>query len=169
MSISVDAFIREYKVAAKQNDSVMEKFLSKHITESYINYITKVTYCDNIIKASCYVKDGDIEIIKINSSSRYLFFVMRLIDLYTDIDIDKENVSAEYDKLNEVGAINLLIASIPKNEYSEFSTLLEMRMDDFRDNEYSLTAFLYNIKQNLYISEEIINSVLKELQTQSEK
>ena len=66
----------------------------------------------------------------------------------------------DYDKLNEVGAINTLIAAIPESEYSEFSTLLNMKMDDFRDNEYSITALLYNFKESLALTEEVIQSVL---------
>ena len=43
--ISVDAFLREYKVAAKQKDSVVEDFVKKHITTKYVGFITKSVYC----------------------------------------------------------------------------------------------------------------------------
>ena len=112
------------------------------------------------MKATCYKKDGERKFVKVNSASRYLFFVMRLIDLYTDIEINQDKVWEDYDKLNEVGAINTLIAAIPESEYSEFSTLLNMKMDDFRDNEYSITALLYNFKESLALTEEVIQSVL---------
>lgn len=165
--ISVDAFIREYKVAAKQKDSVVEDFVKKHITTKYIGFLTKLAYCTNIVKASTHIKDGDREIIKINSDSRYLFFVMRLIQLYTDIEFKNEDTVSAYDKLNEVGAINELIAAIPEAEYSEFSTLLNMKMDDFRENEYSLTALAYNLKQSFSLSEELINEVINSPEVQA--
>lgn len=165
--ISVDAFLREYKVAAKQKDSVVEDFVKKHITTKYIGFLTKSAYCTSIVKASTHIKDGDREIIKINSDSRYLFFVMRLIQLYTDIEFKNEDTVSVYDKLNEVGAINELIAAIPEAEYSEFSTLLNMKMDDFRENEYSLTALAYNLKESFSLSEELIGEVLNSPEVQA--
>ena len=165
--ISVDAFLREYKVAAKQKDSVVKDFVKKHIATKYVGFITKSAYCDNIVKASCHIKDGDREFIKINSANRDLFFAMRLLQLYTDIEFKEEDIVTEYDKLNEAGAINELIAAIPESEYSEFSTLLNRKMDDFRENEYSLTALVYNLKQSFSLSEEVINEVLNSPEVQA--
>ena len=169
MGITVDMFVKTYKANSKAKDKTFEDFIAKHITTHYVDFITKSVYCDSIIKSSCHKKDGNREFIKIDSATRYLFFVMRLIELYTDIQIDNKNVVSDYDKLNEVGAIGTLIAAIPASEYSEFSTLLDMKMDDFRDNEYSLTSFLYNLKESLSLSEEVINSAIEELQKQAKE
>lgn len=163
MGITVDAFLREYNVAAKQKGSAMETFIKKHITTEYVDFITKSVYCENIVKTTCHKKQEDKELVVIDSTSRYLFFVMRLIQLYTDIDINNDNIVEDYDKLNKVGAVNVIITAIPESEYSEFSTLLNMKMDDFRDNEYSITALLYNFKESLSLSEEVINAVIEEL------
>ena len=169
MGITVDMFVKTYKANSKAKDKTFEDFINKHITTQYVDFMTKYVYCDDIVDSTCHIKDGERKIIKINNANRYLFFVMRLIQLYTDIDLDEENIVSEYDKLNEVGAISTLIAAIPKSEYSEFSTLLNMKMDDFRDNEYSLTGFLYNLKESLSLSEEIINSAIAEISKQTEE
>ena len=168
MGISVDMFCKTYKANSKAKDKTFEEFIKKHITTEYVDYMTKYTYCDLIIKSSSYAKDGEISFIKINSSMRLLFFKMRLIELYTDIDIDDENVVNEYDKLNKIGAIDVIISAIPEKEYSEFSKLLNMRMDDFRDNEYSIIALLYDLKMNFNLSKEVINSVIKDLANENE-
>lgn len=167
MGITVDMFVKTYKANSKTKDKIFEEFIQKHITTTYIDFVTKNVYCDSIIKASTTVKDGDREFIKINSTSRYVFFVMRLIQLYTDIELDNENIISEYDKLNEVGAINVLMSAIPESEYTEFETILNMKLDDFITNEYSVTALFYNLKQGFNISEEIINSVLENLKEQN--
>lgn len=161
--ISVDAFLREYGIAAKQKDSAMETFIKKHVVVDYIDFMQKDVVCTSIIKTTCYVKSGDKDIVKINSIGRYMLFIMNLIKLYTDIDIEfKDDITIQqYDKLNKVGAINTIISAIPESEYSEFSTILNMKMDDFRDNEYSIVALLYNIKNELVISEDIINSAIE--------
>ena len=62
-----------------------------------------------------------------------------------------------------MGAINVLIAAIPENEYSEFKTLLDMKLEDLIDNEYSLTALFYNLKQSLSISDEVATSAFEEV------
>lgn len=165
--ISVDAFIREYGVAAKQKGSAMDNFIDKHIITKYIDFIRKSVICDGIVDSTCHIVDGDRKLVKVNSANRYLFFVMKLIENYTDIEFANEEVVEAYDKLNEIGAIDVIVGSIPKSEYSEFQTILNMKMDDFRDNEYSLTAILYNFKESLSISEEVINSVIEELQKET--
>lgn len=176
MGISIDAFIREFKVAAKQKDSAMELFIKKHITTQYVPFLTKVVYCRNIIDKTCYITDGKRKIIKINSENRYLFTIMRLIELYTDIEFgnyenadENNNISVDYDKLNEVGAIDKILNAIPENEFREFNNIMDMKLDDFRDNEYSLTSLLYNLKESLSLSEEVVNSVLDDLTKQAKQ
>ena len=166
--ISVDAFLREYGVAAKQKGTAMETFIKKHIVVSYVPFITKDVYCTSIIKATCYVEEDGRQFVKINSPARYIFCVMRLIDLYTDIEINTKDLVGDYDKLNEVGAITELISGIPDAEYSEFSTILNMKLDDLRENEYSITALLYNFKESLGMSEDIIEATLQEIKKQAE-
>lgn len=167
--ISIDGFLREYGVSAKQSGSAMESFIKKHVVNNYVNYLEKCVWCDNIIKMSCHEfeldKEGNIvnEYVKINSATRYVAFIMRLIDLYTDIEINFENAEFvnQYDKLNKVGAIGHLMSGIPQNESDEFSTLLAMKLDDFRDNEYSITAFLYNFKKSIALTNDVINKALE--------
>ena len=167
--ISVDAFIREYGVAAKQKGSAMDSFIGKHIITKYIDFIKKSVICEGIVDTTCHIIDGDRKIVKINNANRNLFFIMKLIENYTDIEFANEKVVETYDKLNEVGAIDVILDAIPDSEYSEFQNILNMKMNDFRDNEYSLTAILYNFKESLSISEEVINSVIEELQKQAKE
>lgn len=174
MGISIDMFVKTYKANSKAKDKTFEEFINKHITTKYIPFLTKEVYCDSIIKATSYVKDGENEFVKINSVSRYIFFVMKLIELYTDIELSDysnengTNIATDYDKLNEIGAIDVLLKAIPKDEYAEFTTLLNLKLDDLRDNEYSITALFYNLKNSLSISEEVINSAIEEIAKQSE-
>ena len=169
MGITVDMFCKTYKANIKAKDKTFTDFINKHITTKYVDYIKKTVYCEGIIKATCFVKDGDREFISFNSPNRYLFFVMRLIELYTDIEIDDENVVGDYDKLNEIGAIDTIIATMPEREYTEFTTILNMKLDDLRDNMYSMTALAYNFKESLSLSEEVMNAVIQELKKQGEE
>lgn len=163
MGISVDMFVKTYKANSKAKDKTFEDFMKKHITTSYIPFMNKVAICGSIAKVTCHVKEGEREFIRFDSPTRYLIFVMKLIENYTDIEVGTDNVAEQYDKLNEVGAINTLINYIPEAEYAEFSTILNMKMDDLRDNEYSTTALFYNLREELRISEEVLNSVIDKL------
>ena len=169
--ISVEAFLKQYSVAAKQKGSAMEDFMKKHIITDYIDYLTKDTMCTNIVTATTRIKNGDRTILRIDSSAQFMLFIMNLINSYTDIEIEFKDTKfvKQYDALKKVGAIDDIVQAIPKKEYSEFSTLLNMKMDDFRDNEYSITALLHNFKESFSLSEEIINSVIDELQKQAKE
>lgn len=166
--VSVEMFCKQYKALSKGNDKPFRDFLKKHIVTDYVPFLQKDVVCTGIVNATCKVKEEDREFIKINSTGRYIMFVLKLIELYTDIEITFKDAKyvEQYDELNMIGAINTLISTIPESEYAEFSTLLNMKLDDFRDNEYSLTAMLYNFKQSLSLSEEVIKSVLEEIAKQ---
>lgn len=168
--ISVEMFVKTYKAQVKGKDETFQEFIKKHVVNEYVDYLTKDAYCSKIVELSTHVQDGEHTIIKVNSTVRYMLFVMRLIELYTDIDINFEDAQfiKQYDELNKIGAIDTLISAIPEGEYTEFSMLLNMRMDDFRDNEYSVTAILYNLKQSLSLSNEIVDAVFKELENKKE-
>ena len=170
MGISVEMFCKTYKANLKAKDKTFEDFIKKHITTDYINFNMKDAICTNIIKTSCYEKSGDREIIKINSLARYMLFIMNLIKEYTDIEIEFKDGKAveQYDELNKIGAISTLISAIPESEYAEFNTILNMKLDDLRDNEYSVIAFLYNFKESLSISEDVINSAIEMIVKQDE-
>jgi hypothetical protein len=162
--IKVENFVRSYQVNSKTTGNTLEEFVRKHITTKYISTLQKDVYCTSIVETTCYVKDGEKRFVKFNSLARYICFVMRLIELYTDIEINQDDIIGDYDALNKVGAINSIISAIPETEYAEFSTMLNMKVDDLRDNEYSVTAMLYDFKNSLAISEEVINAALKKLE-----
>lgn len=176
MGISVDVFVKTYKATSKAKDKTFEDFIAKHITTTYIPYLTKVAYCQDIVeKTSHRVAGKNRNFVTVNSPNRHLFFTMKLIELYTDIEfntyekVDKDNnISIDYDKLKECGAAPVLISAIPEEEFDEFTTILTMVIDDFYQNEYSLTALAYNAKESLSLSEEVINSVIDDLTKQAE-
>lgn len=166
MGISVEKFCTGFKNNSKTVDNKsLKEYIKKHITTDYVDFLMKDTVCNAIVEATSYIKDGDRKIVKINSNNRDLFFTMKIISLYTDIDIsfDNDDVVKQYDKLNKIGAIDALLEAIPKNEYAEFSMMLSTKINDFRENEYSITALLYNLKQELSMSSEVIQSAIAEL------
>ena len=161
--MTVELFLKNYK--SNIGKKTFEDFMTKHITRQYVPYLEKVTYCNAILKASCYTKVGDKEVVKFNSPGQFLGFITRLIALYTDIEIDFNDGKfiEQYDALAEAGAIESIVQYIPEREYSEFETLLNFAVMDLRENEYSTTALLYNIKQSIDLSGEQLIKAIEEI------
>lgn len=162
MGITVENFIKTFKINSKAKDKTFNDFMSKHIVTKYIDITTKIFWCNNIAENTTHFEDGDVKIVKYDSVGRYLLFTMVLIKLYTDIDINFEDGKyvKQYDQLNEAGIIDEIISMIPEKEYAEFNMILDMKVDDFANNEYSVAAILYNIKQSLFMSSNAIAEVL---------
>lgn len=164
MGITVENFIKTFQVTLKAKDKTFEDFLNKHIIKNYIDITTKTYWCNFIVDITTHFRDGNEDVIKVDSVARYILFTMRLIDLYTDIDIDFKdgNYVHQYDTLNEVGAIDSIINAIPSSEYNEFTAILDMKIEDFKDNEYSVKAILYNIKKAISISESVFDEIISD-------
>ena len=165
--MTVQEFVKKYKVNPKSMD------LKNHIVNKYVPFIEKVALCNNIVQSTSYTKVGDRDVIMINTPARYVLFVMHIINTYTDLDVDftDGNFVKDYDALKEIGLIEALTAVdqttgeclLPMSEYEEFNVLLNMALDDLRDNQYSLVAMMYNFKESLHISADMVENVISEI------
>lgn len=165
--MTVQEFVKKYKINPKTTD------LKKHIVNKYVPFIEKVALCNSIVNSTSYKKVGERDVIMINTPARYILFVMHIINTYTDLDVDftDGNFVKDYDALKEVGLIEAFTSVdqttgeclLPISEYEEFNVLLNMALDDLRDNQYSLVAMFYNLKESLHISEDVVESVIKEM------
>lgn len=158
MSITVEELIKKCKSNPKYD-------LSKHLKTKYIPYIEKISTCETIIELTSHKDDGKRRLVSINTPARYILFITKLISLYTDIEIrfDKAENVKQYDALAEADLIDQIVGIIPSEEFETFNLVLNMVLDDFRDNEYSITALLYNFKESLHISEELIEEIVNKL------
>lgn len=156
--MNIDKFIKAYKETNNK-----EVFWKKHLKTKYVDVLTKQIYAKNIVRTCNHIViDKDREVYKSNSLNTYIFFTMKLVELYTDIDFPEKdvNISEMYDKLNEPGIIDEFLKVLPPREYSEFKTILNMENDDLYKNEYSVSALLYSIKETLSMSSEVFSKVL---------
>ena len=151
--MTVDNFIKNYKSSNNK-----EQFWSKHIKTQYIDVLTKSVYAESIVDVSNHITVGERRIFKSNALSTHLAFTMRLVDLYTDIDVEFQDAKfiEQYDKLNKIGLIEEILSVVPKKERLEFNTILQMKTDDLYQNEYSVPALLYSIKESLSMSSDML-------------
>lgn len=148
--MKVSEFVDGYKKNA--TDNLKRAYVKKNIVvKNYIPFVEKQAHVDRIINATSYDidADGNRKDIKINSSARYLFTIMTVVSLYTNIDVDFSSIHTEYDLLCENDLIPLLLnldspneSIIPVTDYMEFNTILNMKFDDFVRNNLSTEAFI---------------------------
>lgn len=126
-------------------DSLKEKRINSILKpKKYVSIVDKINLADKVSKAATHEfdKDGNIIGFKINSLTKYILHVMGLIELYTDIDVDRANILKEYDLLNENGLIEVIVNLIGEHEIAECQMCLNMIFDDTIQNEMSTEAFV---------------------------
>lgn len=159
--MTVKDFVNEYK-NVKRNEKMKNDVVDKHITVKYINILTKESICRGLVDASYHIIASDMKVFKADSITLYILYNLKLIELYTDIDIAEysKNLYEAYDILNECGALMDIINAIPVVEISEFKQLLEMAIADLYDNEYSVVSRIDGIKNSIgAIATSLLDSV----------
>lgn len=148
--MTVKEFVEKYKKLT--NDNAREKFISERIKyKNYISFNEKVVLCEQIVRQTSIeiIKDSEGKEIdrryKINSPARFLFSTMEQIRLYTNLEFPMAEALENYDFLNEYGLIDRIIAGIPETEALEFSTILNMVLEDFMQNYISLDSQVNNL------------------------
>lgn len=142
--MTIKEFLRGYNASLKLKDKG-EKYIQERIVNKYVPYVEKLATCKAVIDSTWYVTDDDgTKRLVINSPNTYLVFILSLIKAYTDIEVLRkgDNLAEQYDDLNKVGAVPRLINAIPKAEYEEFKSVLDMMQSDVEKNEYFIGSWL---------------------------
>ena len=153
--MKVEEFLRQYKFASKARESE-EKFLQERMVRDYVPYVQKIAVCNSLVETCWYEKDEQTgsKRLHFKSPNLYLFFVMRLVRIYTDIQFEDIKVAEAYDCLNKVKTddettlVQVIINRIPAVELAEFRSLLDMVESDTEKNEYEVGAWLSNKLDN---------------------
>lgn len=137
----------------KEADKV--DYIKKNIkSESYVPWAEKVTLATNVVNATTYnlekKEDGTFSPtnnIKVDSNNRFVLFVVRVIQKWTNIEIS-ENVMQDFDDLNRLGVIGIIMNPeneiIPARELNEFNTICESCYSDAMTNAYEPHAYISN-------------------------
>lgn len=144
---NVKSFVEEYEKCSNNDDKA--KFLkSKLKTEKYLPYADKLTFAENIVNHSSYTmikEDGVLkktDRIALNSPMRYILFVMTVVDKYTNIEVNFNNIMPDFDALNFNSLIEIIFEKIGDKETAEFNTVVEMVLNDFMANKYQFKNYI---------------------------
>ena len=143
---NVKSFVEEYE---KYSNDDKAKFLKVKLkTEKYMPYADKLTIAENIVKHSSYAmvkEDGNLKQtnrIALNSPMRYILFVMTVVDKYTNIEVNFNNIMPDFDALNFNGLIEVIFEKVGDKETAEFNTVVEMVLNDFMANKYQFKNYI---------------------------
>lgn len=141
--ITVEDFVKEFKNKADKTD-----FAKKHIAREYVPYEEKTAACERVIKITSYDTVGTGEnqrrFFHVNTRARYMFFMLEVLRLYTDLDISfKDGRGLEiFNLIEEANARTYLLAGIPEREFDLMTNLLAMTAEDVMNNERSIAGYL---------------------------
>ena len=144
---NVKDFVEEYEKQSADTDKA--KFLKGKLkTEKYMPYADKMAIAENIVRSSSYAmvkEDGNLrqtDRIALNSPTRYVLFVMTVVDKYTNIEVNFKNAMPEFDALNFNGLIEIIFEKIGEREMAEFNAVVDMVLNDFMANKYQFKNYI---------------------------
>lgn len=176
---NIKNFVEEYEKQVSDDDRT--RFLKTKLkTEKYLPYSDKAMLAEHIVKSSSYAivkneNDGKLQKtnrIKINSPMRYVLFVMTIIDKYTNLEVNFNDVMPEFDYLNRNNLFEVIFNKIGDKEIGEFNTVVDMVLNDFMTNEYEFKNFVSEMvsKANGIVQQisPIINNITDKFETLSD-
>lgn len=175
---NVKSFVEEYEKCSNNDDKA--KFLkSKLKTEKYMPYADKLALAENIVKSSSYAvvkEDGVLkqtDRIALNSPMRYILFVMTVVDKYTNIEVNFQNIMPDFDVLNFNSLIEVIFEKVGDKETAEFNTVVEMVLNDFMANKYQFKNYINDtlLKVSGLVEKcaPLINNIADKLDSMSEE
>lgn len=167
--INVQEFVEKYQNA--QSEIEKNKVLKSINIKTYVPFSVKTIHSKLVLIENIKYKDN---MILSDYPMRYLMFVCSVVNLYTDLCINKERPHEDYDLLRSTGIIDDIFKNIG-NDVEEFTTIFNMTYDDIIRNEAGIerliarqtTAFIERCGNNLDAlmalldNEEVMNNIEK--------
>lgn len=141
--ITVADFVKGYTQIS--NDKNKEMFIKKHFVDKYIPYEEKCSICKRIIDASMTTDVAGKKVFRQDTTARYMLYSLNIIDLYTDITIDYTKALEQFNLLDKYNLIDVLYLNIPGSDKQKMDTILQMKLDDYYENERSTTGFIEKV------------------------
>lgn len=142
--MKIKEFVEECNKVA--NDSIKASRISSYLkVKPYVNFLDKVALANRVVNRSVYdLDENGILSINVKSDVKYILHVMGMIELYTDLEINYENILEDYDLLNQSGLLVDIFKLIGDKEVGECQMLLDMKFADEMQNKLSTEAFISN-------------------------
>ena len=118
-----------------------DTYIKKHVKHNYVPYEEKVGHCQRIVNAGTHRFDATgKEVFSCNGPSQYMLYMLQLISLYTDIDVDFDHALDDFNALDEHMLIDALVGQMDEHEITMFNTVRKMVASDLVANERDLVS-----------------------------
>lgn len=143
-----------------------EEFMEQYIYRTYVPFAEKLDVAFRIAKHSTHkVLDDGKEIFHVNSVLRHILYTMSIVDLYTEINVDFDNIVEEYDMLDEYDLLDWFSENIPEREQNKLYSLVESYVNDVYMNESNIVNCIDNKLEAIrMVFETLVDSGLTVLQ-----
>ena len=136
--ISVKEFVKTIKNRASE-DARRVYIEGTLAVKDYERYEVICAICDQIIANSYFTTDGQF---KVDSCKKYLLYVSALLNTYTNIRFDENDMLGDFNLLQRYGLIDIIINYIPEAQVAMFDSVLNMKSNDIMTNYYEPHAFV---------------------------
>lgn len=136
--MTVKEFTEGYNNAENKKTYISENLR----VADYAPYNTKIAYAENIVKNTCLDATGEF---KLDTPQLELMIDWSMLRIYTDLQLDPQNVIEEYDMLGKGGLLVTLreyISDKTHEDFDAFSNIVFEKKDDLRDNLYEIHHFI---------------------------
>lgn len=136
--VSVKEFVKTIKNRASE-DARRVYIEGTLAVKDYERYEVVCAICDQIIANSYFTTDGQF---KVDSCKKYLLYVSALLNTYTNIKFDENDMLGDFNLLQRYGLIDVIINYIPEAQVAMFDSVLNMKSNDIMTNYYEPHAFV---------------------------
>ena len=136
--VSVKEFVKTIKNRASE-DARRVYIEGTLAVKDYERYEVVCAICDQIIANSYFTTDGQF---KVDSCKKYLLYVSALLNTYTNIRFDENDMLGDFNLLQRYGLIDVIINYIPEAQVTMFDSVLNMKSNDIMTNYYESHAFV---------------------------
>lgn len=115
--------------------------------KKYLPFVEKTLMVEDLIEACIEIADNNMK--KINYVQKQLHWDLFIIMNYTNIELDAEDITGQYDFLKENGIIASVIDKILREEYRELELLFEESLNQEKNLANSIEGVIANSVQSL--------------------
>lgn len=154
--MTIKEFCERYNNITTQK--LKDDFIKENVKITpYIPVLKKDALADIIVNRTVFeqetytAEDGTTKMrstgtVKVNSFIGYIMFVRTLIEVYTNLEVDKDHFDTDYDALKTSGLLDKFVSGekslIPHEEIAELNTIIGMKKDDILTTESSIDMFI---------------------------
>ena len=142
--MTVEEFVNEYVDIEEGKE---KEFFLEHIdTTLYVPYRSKLNLCTQIVNLTTHTETDEETLFWMNTPARALMFKIKLIETYTDIELDyTADILEIYDQLERFDLIDTILSYIDQKELQRFSDILTYVGEDVYENERGIVSFAERI------------------------